>query len=69
MPNGKTVNTWRYRIEPRAGGSDVTESFELPDTLLSRLYWTLAGHARMRTNLNGMRATLERIKAVAESAT
>jgi hypothetical protein len=67
LPNGKTVSTWRYRIEPRAGGSEVTESFELTDTLLSRLYWALAGRARMRTNLNGMRTTLESIKAVAES--
>ena len=67
LPNGKTVSTWRYRIEPRAGGSEVTESFELTDTPLSRLYWALAGRARMRTNLNGMRTTLESIKAVAES--
>jgi hypothetical protein len=28
----------------------------------------LAGPARRRTNLNGMRVTLERIKAVTESA-
>jgi hypothetical protein len=27
----------------------------------------VAGYARLRTNLTGMRATLERIKAVAES--
>jgi len=67
LPSGKTVTTWRYRIEPRAGGSDVTESFGLADTLLTRLYWALAGRARMRTNLNGMRATLESIKTVAES--
>jgi uncharacterized protein YndB with AHSA1/START domain len=67
LPGGKTVSTWRYRIEPRAGGSDVTESFELADTLLNRLYWAAAGHARGRTNLNGMRQTLDRIKAAAES--
>jgi hypothetical protein len=35
--------------------------------LPNRLYWSVAGHARLRTNLTGMRATLERIKAVAES--
>jgi len=67
-PGGATVNTWRYQLAPSAGGTDVTESFELADTLLLRLYWMLAGPARRRTNLNGMRITLERIKAVTESA-
>ena len=52
----------------RAGrtGTDVTESFQLPGTLPYRLYWLLAGSLRLRTNLNGMRATLEKIKTVAE---
>jgi len=54
-------------LEPRADGSDVTESFELADTLLNRLFWAVAGHARRRTNLDGMRQTLDRIKAAAES--
>ena len=67
-PGGATVNTWRYRLEPVPGGTDVTESFELPGTLPNRLYWSLAGRARLRTNLDGMRATLERMKAVAERA-
>ena len=67
-PGGATVNTWRYQLAPSAGGTDVTESFELADTPLMRLYWMLAGPARRRTNLNGMRVTLERIKAVTESA-
>lgn len=67
-PGGSTVNTWRYQLVPRAGGTDVTESFELPDTLPLRLYWLAAGPARGRTNRNGMRATLEAIKAVTESA-
>src|ERR1035437_2316086 len=47
-------------------GTDVTESFELTDTPILRLYWRLAGKARGRTNAKGMRTTLERIKAVAE---
>jgi len=67
VTGGKTIITWRYRIEPRADGSDVTESFELADTLLNRLFWAVAGHARRRTNLDGMRQTLDRIKAAAES--
>ena len=44
----------------------MTESFELPGTLPNRLYWSVAGRARLRTNLDGMRATLEKMKAVAE---
>jgi hypothetical protein len=44
----------------------VTESFELPGTLPNRLYWAVAGPARLRANLAGMRATLERIKTAAE---
>jgi hypothetical protein len=67
-PGGATVNTWRYQLEPSAGGTDVTESFELADTPLLRLYWMAAGFARGRTNRNGMRVTLEKIKAVTESA-
>jgi hypothetical protein len=67
-PGGATVNTWRYQMEPSAGGTDVTESFELADRPLLRLYWMAAGFARGRTNLNGMRVTLEKLKAVAESA-
>lgn len=48
-------------------GTDVTESFELRDTLPLRLYWALLGWARRRTNLENMRATLERIKVAAEA--
>jgi hypothetical protein len=57
-----------YQLALIARGADVTESFELADTPLLRLYWMLAGPARRRTNLNGMRVTLERIKAITESA-
>lgn len=65
---GKPVNTWRYEFEPRPEGCAVTESFQLADTLPLRIYWALLGWARGRTNRNGMRTTLERIKAVAEGA-
>jgi uncharacterized protein YndB with AHSA1/START domain len=68
---GATANTWRYRLDPAPAddgelSTDVTESFEMPATLVNRVYWTLGGPARLRANLDGMRATLERIKAVAE---
>lgn len=62
----KPLNTWRYRLEPSGHGTDVTESFQLADTAALRLYWALLGWARGRTNRNGMRTTLERIKAEVE---
>jgi uncharacterized protein YndB with AHSA1/START domain len=66
-PADKPLNVWRYRLEPSGDGTDVTESFELSNTALLRLYWALLGWARGRTNRNGMRTTLERIKAEVES--
>jgi uncharacterized protein YndB with AHSA1/START domain len=63
---GRAVNTWRYVLEPSGEGTDVTESFELADVLPLRLYWALAGRWRGRTNEDGMRTTLERMKAVVE---
>jgi uncharacterized protein YndB with AHSA1/START domain len=65
---GRPVNTWRYRLEPSGDGTNVTESFELADTAPLRLYWRIAGRARGRTNRNGMRTTLERVKAAVEGA-
>jgi uncharacterized protein YndB with AHSA1/START domain len=65
-PRRATWITWRYQLEPVAGGTDVTESFEIASTPAMRLYWAVAGFARGRTNLDGMRVTLERIKAVTE---
>jgi hypothetical protein len=62
------INTWRYEITPTAEGCDVTESFELAGILPLRLYWTLVGRWRGRTNVEGMTQTLERIKAVVEAA-
>lgn len=60
-------NTWRYVLEPKDGGTDVTESFQLSDSVVFKVYWTLAGRWRGKTNLEGMRTTLERMKAVAEA--
>lgn len=67
LAGGRSVNTWRYRMEPAGDGTDVTESFELSSTPVLRLYWALAGKARGRTNVAGMRTTLERVKAVVEA--
>jgi uncharacterized protein YndB with AHSA1/START domain len=69
-PGGKPVNVWRYDIAPSGGvvgGSDVTESFHLQNLLPLKVYWMVMGRLRGRTNVKGMRTTLERIKAVVEA--
>lgn len=45
----------------------MTESFRLADKLPTKIYWALAGWARGKTNREGMRTTLERMKAVVEA--
>jgi uncharacterized protein YndB with AHSA1/START domain len=65
-PRDKPLNVWRYQLEPSGEGTDVTESFQLADTAALRLYWRLLGWARGRTNRDGMRTTLERMKAEVE---
>ena len=64
----RPINRWRYELAPaEGGGTDVTESFRLADSIPTKIYWTLFGWARGKTNREGMRTTLERIKAVVES--
>lgn len=67
-PGGSTVNRWSYRLEPRDGGTDVTEAFELAASAPLRLYWMLLGWARGRRNRNDMTRTLNRMKAIVEGA-
>jgi polyketide cyclase/dehydrase/lipid transport protein len=66
VPGMRGVNTWRYRIAPRQDGCEVTESFELSPLLPLKLYWALFGRLRTATNRDGMRATLQRMRAVVE---
>jgi uncharacterized protein YndB with AHSA1/START domain len=66
-PGGKPTAVWGYHFEPNGDGTDVTETFELGKGFLLNLYAKIAGKARTQTNLDNMRATLERIKAVAEA--
>ncbi len=61
-----TLNNWGYRLEPESGGTLVTEYFRIEPSRVMRLYWTLLGPLRGRTNERGMRTTLERMKAVLE---
>jgi hypothetical protein len=65
-PGKPPLNVWRYDIVAAGDGCDVTESFTLANTRSLRLYWALLGWARGKTNRNGMRTTLERIKAELE---
>jgi hypothetical protein len=67
VTGGRAVNTWRYDLAPTGDGTDVTESFALDPNPALRLYWLLLGWARGRTNREGMRTTLERIRAVVEA--
>ncbi len=62
----KVLNIWGYKLEAAGDGTDVTESFHLQPKLALRVYWTLFGWSRGKTNRNGMRRTLERVKAEVE---
>ncbi|WP_426574959.1 SRPBCC family protein [Aquihabitans sp. McL0605] len=64
---GKVINTWGYRLVEADGGTDVTEFFQLTETLPLKIYWALAGWARGKTNRNGMRRTLEAMRSVVEA--
>jgi uncharacterized protein YndB with AHSA1/START domain len=59
--------TWGYRLRPADGGTDLTEYYDLAESFPLKLSWTLFGRARGRTNARNMQATLDRIKAAAES--
>ena len=65
--SAKPLNVWRYDIVPAGDGCDVTESFTLTPTFGLRLYWAVLGWSRGKTNRNGMRATLERVRDDAEA--
>jgi hypothetical protein len=60
--------TWGYRFAASGDGTDVTEFYDLAENLPLKVYWSLFGKARGRTNARNMAATLERIKVAAESA-
>ena len=64
----KPVNTWRYEMaEVEGGGTDVTESFRLPDNLFTKLWRPLGGFLRENRNRRDMLRTLERVREVAEA--
>ncbi len=63
---GATANTWGYRLAEEDGGTLLTEFFALPRTLGTRIYWSLFGRARGKTNQEGMMTTLVRMREVLE---
>jgi uncharacterized protein YndB with AHSA1/START domain len=65
--NDVTLTRWGYRLEPDGNGTKVTEYYRIEPNLAMRAYWTVLGQLRSRTNRNGMRTTLERMKAVVEA--
>lgn len=65
-PGERVMNSWRYDLAAEGEGTSVTESFELPANLPTRIYWSLLGRLRGRTNERGMRETLERVREAAE---
>ena len=63
----KPVNNWHYLFTPTEAGTDVTESFRMTDSLLTKIFGLFGGQLRTRRNRRDMRKTLERIKAVVEA--
>lgn len=64
--NGAPINNWHYRLVPTGAGTDVTESYELSVRPVTRIYRSLFGRMRDRTNVRDMRETLERIRDAVE---
>lgn len=62
----RPINTWRYQFAAVDGATDVTESFRLAPSPLTKAYWAVAGPLRRSTNLENMRATLENVRAIVE---
>ncbi len=65
---GLPVATWRYALTPTAAGCSVTETWvDRRGALISRLGALVTGvRDRETTNREGMRVTLQRVKAAAE---
>jgi uncharacterized protein YndB with AHSA1/START domain len=63
----KEIIRWTYRMEPTAGGTELTESFQaIRWPLEVRIFEDLVMRNRNEQREAAMRTTLERIKAAAE---
>ena len=73
MMFNRDMTKWRYQFEPAGGGTDVTESFEIlkiPGAIgrwFTKMGTGLTWDQRPADMEAGMRTTLERLKAAAES--
>jgi hypothetical protein len=67
---GMPVARWGYRFAPTEGGTEITEYWQdrrgSAVTRLGRVFTGKAVHDRPRLNREGMRATLDRLKAELE---
>lgn len=64
----RPVNNWHYRLTPTADGTEVTESFRLPPSVLTTVYYRVfGGWLRQRRNIRDMTKTLQRIKDLVEA--
>jgi uncharacterized protein YndB with AHSA1/START domain len=69
IERGRELVRWSYRLEPADGGTDVTESFDvrwLP--FMARLAEDVLMRNRDQRREGAMRATLQRIKDIAEGS-
>jgi uncharacterized protein YndB with AHSA1/START domain len=71
VKNGqRELTRWRYTFDEANGGTDVTESYEaVYEPLYVRVFERFFMRNRERQLEDGMRSTLERLKAVAEGTT
>jgi hypothetical protein len=73
-PRGFGAVQWRYRFEPTAGGTRVTESFEQVKvatklaTLAAGVTTSVKWKDREAVNVRNMHATLGRLKQAAEQS-
>jgi hypothetical protein len=62
---------WRYQLTPKDGGTDVSESFDVVKESPAFVEWVIDKMLRTTDRVadltDGMRQTLERIRAVAEA--
>jgi hypothetical protein len=64
----RPVNTWRYEfVAAEGGGTDVNESFRMPDNVWTKFWRPLGGFLRENRNTRDMQRTLERVRDVAEA--
>ena len=69
VQGGRELVTWKYRLEPAGGGTDVIESFDVHWLPLGpRIFEDVLMVNRDKHRAAAMAATLKRIKAAAEAA-